>query len=226
MHGDGGGPGMRNGQHLLRLDDRSVRSRGPPAAPCDCPFLSPLIGHVSYTRTRGGPSDLIILGQLFIRWHPKKKKRILLARNLDGSFRTVLIDLLVAIRRACAVLWNSTRALIIMGTKRPDFNAPTPKSNRRRKSETKSHFSYIILEAFVPRKVIRRCRRQRLLISFLSFQRDSIHQLMELSCFVSNRFKTFRQRINWPGRQFADFRFLFLQFHVGVRHFLQICRCL
>jgi hypothetical protein len=86
-----------------------------------------------------------------------KKNRILLARNLDGSFRTVLIDLLVAIRRSCAVLWNSTRALIIMGTKRPDFNAPTPKSNRRRKSETKSHFSYIILEAFVPRKVIRRC---------------------------------------------------------------------
>ena len=46
--------GMRNGQHLLRLDDRSVRSRAASTspAPCDCPFLSPLIGHVSYTRRR------------------------------------------------------------------------------------------------------------------------------------------------------------------------------
>lgn len=75
---------------------------------------------------------------------PKKEEEDSPRSESWWLIRTVLIDLLVAIRRVCAVLWNSTRVLIIMGAKRPDFNVPTPKSNRRRKSETKSHFFLIL----------------------------------------------------------------------------------
>lgn len=150
-----------------------------------------------------------------------KKKRNLLARNLDGSFRTVLIDFLVAIR--CALKFNE--GAYHNGNKAAGFQCIHAPSligvERARPSFT---FSYI---GGICWKVNPMSAPTTSLISFLSFQRDvdSIHQLMELSCFVSDRLKTFRQRINWPGSSPTSAS-PFRNSTVGVRHFRQICRCL